>query len=243
MGKLKGKVALITGAASGMGAAQARLFVHEGAKVLLCDVDTGGQKIADELGEAAAFFKLDVGEEVEWKKAVADVESRFGGLNILSNCAGIAVIKPLEDTSADEFERQFRVNQLGTFLGIRSAVAPMVRVGGGSIINISSGAGLRAAPTMACYSSTKFGVRGLTQSAASELAEKKIRVNTIYPGAIDTPLLRKNPDEFNAVLVEMTPLKRLGTVDEIANAALFLASDDASFVTGADFAVDGGGTI
>lgn len=243
MNKLNGKVALITGAASGMGAAQARVFVEEGASVLLCDVDPAGQAFADNLGERAAFFALDVSNEAQWAKAVVLAEKRFGDINILVNTAGVAIIRPIEETTGADFDLQYRVNQLGPFLGTRAVLAGMKRLGGGSIINISSGAGLKAAPTMAAYSATKSAVRGLTKSLAGELAPHRIRVNTIYPGAIDTPMLRRNPEALNAILIEMTPLKRLGTPEEIAAATLFLASDDASFVTGADFAVDGGGTI
>ena len=181
--------------------------------------------------------------EHEWADAVAQAESRFGRLDILVNTAGVVVIRPIEQTTAVDFDRQYRVNQLGTFLGIRAVLEPMKRAGAGTIINISSGAGLKAAPTMAAYAATKFAVRGLTKSAAGELAPYGIRVNVIFPGAVDTPMLRLNSEPFNAMLIEMTPLKRLGTPEEIAKATLFLASDDASFITGAELAVDGGGTI
>lgn len=243
MGRLSGKVALITGAASGMGAASARLFVEEGAKVLLTDVNMAGEVLASQLGDGAAFAKLDVSSEAAWVQAIGQAEERFGRLDILVNSAGIAIIKPLWQTTVDECRRQFEINQLGLFLGIKAAVDPMTRAGGGSIVNISSGAGLRACPTMAFYSATKFAVRGITKSAAAELAPFKIRVNTIIPGAIDTPLLQLNSQEFNDVLVGMTPLKRLGQASEIAEAALFLASDAAGFTTGTDLTVDGGGTI
>lgn len=243
MKKLNGKVALITGAASGMGAAQARLFVEEGAKVLLCDVDPAGQALADSLGERAAYFPLDVSNESQWAEAVALAEKRFGGINILINTAGVAIIRPIEESTVADFDLQYRVNQLGPFLGVQAVLPSMKRLGAGSIINISSGAGLKATPTMAAYAATKAAVRGLTKSLAGELAPYHIRVNTIYPGAVDTPMLRRNPEALNAILIEMTPLKRLGTPEEIAKATLFLASDDANFVTGADLAVDGGGTI
>jgi 3alpha(or 20beta)-hydroxysteroid dehydrogenase len=242
MGKLSGKVALITGAASGIGAAQAALFVREGARVLLCDVNPTGEVLATRLGPQAAFCRLDVASEVQWQSAVAALEQRFGRWDILVNCAGIAVIRPLEETTVEDCERQFRVNQLGTFLGIRAAIGPMRRIGGGSIVNISSGAGLKAVPSMTAYAGTKAAIRGLTKSAAGELVKYKIRVNAIFPGAIDTPLLQQNTDEFNRTLAALTPMGRLGTAEEIAAATLFLASDDAAYVTGADLAVDGGVT-
>ena len=243
MKKLNGKVALITGAASGIGAAQARLFIEEGASVLLCDVNPAGRELAESLGESAVFFPLDVSNEQQWAEAVSQAESRFGRLDILVNTAGVFVIRPIEQTTVEDFDRQYRVNQLGSLLGIRAVLEPMKRAGAGSIINISSATGLKAAPTMAAYGATKFAVRGLTKSAAGELAPYGIRVNVIYPGAVDTPMLRLNSESLNAMLIEMTPLKRLGTPEEIANATLFLASDDASFITGAELAVDGGCTI
>jgi len=244
MGQLDGKVALVSGGASGMGAATSRLFISEGAKVLVGDVDSkSGKALAAELGANALFVELDVAQEGSWTNAVSQAEKQFGRLDILVNCAGVFVSKPLWETTVEECRRLYEVNTLGTFLGIKATVEPMTRAGGGSVINISSGAGLQAAPTMAFYGATKFAVRGITKSAAAELAGRKIRVNTIYPGAIDTPMLQRNTPEFNKMLVQMTPLGRLGQASEIAASALFLASDAASFVTGADLAVDGGGTV
>lgn len=243
MGQLDGKVALVSGGASGMGAATARLFTSEGARVLVGDVDTkAGMALAAKLGDQAAFIDLDVAQESSWHEAVGLAEQRFGQLDSLVNCAGVFLNKPLWETTVEECRRLYEVNTLGTFLGIKAVVEPMTRSGGGSIINISSSAGLQAAPSLSFYAATKFAVRGIAKSAAIELVDRKIRVNTIYPGAIDTPMLRRNSAEFNEMLVQMTPLGRLGEASEIAASALFLASDAASFVTGADLAVDGGGT-
>lgn len=242
-GRLSGKTAIVTGAASGMGAATAKRFVQEGAKVLLCDIDSKGQDIASALGTHADFQILDVAKEEDWARAVGACMQRFGDIDILASCAGIPVVKPLWETTAEECRQLFEVNQLGVFLGIRAVLDSMKRQGGGSIINISSGAGLRAAPTMAFYGATKFAVRGITKSAAKELAAFGIRVNTIFPGPIDTPMLGQNSQEFNDMLVSITPLGRLGAPRDIADAVLFLASDEASYVTGADLAVDGGGTV
>ncbi|NHN36520.1 glucose 1-dehydrogenase [Pseudomaricurvus alcaniphilus] len=244
MGKLTGKVALITGASSGMGAAQARLFIEQGAKVLLCDVNRQpGEALADELGDNAEFFYLDVSNNEQWQEATAFAETKFGHLNILINCAGIAIFGPLVESRLEDIDLQYRVNQLGVLLGVMAVIAPMTRAGGGSIVNIASGAGVRAAPSMVAYSATKWAVRGITKSAASELANFNIRVNTICPGVIDTPLVDKNSDELNAVLVSMTPMGRKGQPLEVAHAALYLASDDASFVTGTDLMVDGGSSV
>lgn len=223
-----------------MGAATADLYASEGAKVLICDISDAGQQVADRIGSSAKFQKLDVASEDSWKAAIEACNSHFGGIDILAACAGIPVVKPMWETSADECRRLFEVNQLGVFLGMKAVLEPMKRRGGGSIINISSGAGLRAAPTMAFYAATKFAVRGLTKSASKELAPFGIRVNTVFPGAIDTPMLALNSKEFNDMLISLTPLGRLGVPKDIANAMLFLASDESSYVTGADLSVDGG---
>lgn len=243
MGRLDGKVALVTGGARGQGEAEARLFVAEGASVVVGDVLVdAGAALADELGPKAVFTRLDVSSEEEWASAMALTSERFGGLHVLVNNAGIGHAAPIAEHSVADFERMVAVNQTGVFLGIRSAIAPMTAGGGGSIVNTSSGAGLRGVKYMIGYSATKYAVTGMTASAALELARYGIRVNSIHPGVIDTPMLEE-VGVNNDAMVKATPLRRMGTPDEIARVALFLASDESSYMTGAHVAVDGGATI
>jgi 3alpha(or 20beta)-hydroxysteroid dehydrogenase len=239
MGRLNGKVAIITGAAMGMGAAQARLFAAEGAKVVLADVDAAVETVARELGDAALSITHDVGDETSWERVVALTEQRFGFVNILVNTAGIYDALSLSDTTLDSHERQVRVNQRGVFLGMRFVIEPMKRSGGGAIVNIASGAALRGMRNMFAYSATKWAVRGMTACAAGELAPFGIRVNCIYPGMIDTRLLKSNPGLTPDLIRQIVPMGRAGRPEEIAYATLFLASDEASYVSGADLAVDG----
>ena len=243
MGKLEGKIAIITGAASGMGAAQARLFVEEGAQVVLADLDERGADLAGQLGGNAAFIRHDVGSENDWAALLAFTQRSFGDPGVLINSAGIAIRKLLVETEVSDFERQFRANQLGTFLGIRTVVEPMKRLGSGAIVNISSVGGLKGLAEFCGYSSTKWGVRGISQAAALELAPYKIRVNTIFPGPIKTPMfLTSMSDSLDQIAAAM-PAGRAGDPEEIARATLFLASDDARYVYGAELAVDGGQRI
>jgi 3alpha(or 20beta)-hydroxysteroid dehydrogenase len=243
MARLDGKVALITGAARGMGAAEARLFAAEGAKVVLTDLlDAEGQAVAAEIGAAARWLHHDVTREADWAAAVALAQSDFGGLDLLVNNAGIYQPSPLLDCETELFERIWRVNQLGVFLGMRAAVPAMRARGGGAIVNISSIAGLRGFPGAVAYVGTKWAVRGMTKTAAVELAPDCIRVNSVHPGLIETPMIAANPPEVNAGIVAATPLKRAGSSEEVARLVLFLASDEASYVTGAEVAVDGGWT-
>lgn len=226
-----------------MGAAQARRLVAEGAKVLLADVlVTQGQALAQELGAAAAFQALDVGDEVQWAQAVAAAE-RLGPLSGLVNNAGIFHPQSMQDTDAAEFERNVRVNQLGTFLGMRATISAFERSGGGSIVNISSTAGLRGIPNALAYTATKWAVRGMTKAAAQELADKNIRVNSVHPGLIDTDMLRVRDNEQNLIQAQKQPIKRLGTADEIASLVLFLLSDESQFMTGAELTIDGGRSL
>lgn len=239
MGRLDGKVALITGGSRGQGEAEARRFAAEGAKVVIGDVRVDlGEAVAADLGDAAVFTRLDVSSEEEWDAAMALATERFGGLDVLVNNAGIGFTSRLEKHSLADWDRIIAVNQTGVFLGMRAAVAPMIARGGGSIVNISSGAGLRATKYMIAYAATKYAVTGMTAAGALELARHQIRVNSIHPGVIDTPMLGATTDADK--VVKGTPMRRMGTPDEIANVALFLASDESSFMTGAHVPVDGG---
>jgi len=243
VGRLDGKVAIVTGGARGQGEAEARLFAAEGAKVVIGDVLTAeGEALAAELGNGVVFTPLDVSREEEWAVAVALATERFGALDVLVNNAGIAITKTIADHSVADYERIIGVNQLGVFLGIRAAIAPMKAAGGGSIVNISSAAGLRASKYMIAYAASKYAVTGMNACAAIELARDGIRVNSIHPGVIDTPILEHAPAEPSR-MVAGTPMRRIGTPDEIARVALFLASDESSYMTGAHVVADGGATL
>jgi 3alpha(or 20beta)-hydroxysteroid dehydrogenase len=241
-GRLEGKVALITGAARGQGAAEARLFVQEGAKVLLTDVlDEAGEALARELGPAARYQHLDVSREDEWARAVSAAE-RLGRLNVLVNNAAVLFAASIADTTLADYQRVIGVNQVGCFLGIRAVMEPMKRAGGGSIVNVSSIDGLQSKNGLMAYSSSKWAIRGITKCAAIELGRHGIRVNSIHPGGIDTPM--GNPtgmgfDEMNDWYVNH-PIPRVGRPVEVAWMAVFLASDEASYCTGSEYPVDGG---
>lgn len=246
MGRLAGKVAIVTGAARGMGAATARLFATEGAKVALGDVLDGEcRTVAEEIGEAALALHLDVSVEDDWAQAVRATEERFGAPNVLVNNAGILLMKSIEETTLKEYMKVIRVNQAGVFLGMRTAIPAMRRAGGGSIVNVSSSEGLRGMPMIIAYTASKFAVRGMSKGAAAELGQYGIRVNSVHPGAIDTSLSRAagmNPDVMNELFRKTLPGGRIGAPEDVANMVLFLASDESSYVTGAEFAVDGGAT-
>jgi len=243
--RLEGKVALITGASRGQGEAEARLFAAEGAKVLLCDIlDEPGEAVAQAIrdsGHTARYRHLDVTDEAGWRAVVDFAVGEFGGLNILVNNAGIGLRKPsMLETSRADWQRVLDVNLTGPFLGTRTA-APAIRdSGGGAIVNISSIAGYTGHFATA-YSTAKWGLRGLTKSAAMEFAPWNIRVNAIMPGIVDTPIVAGS-DDFKEAMEWMTPLARIAGPEEIAAAVLFLASDEAGFITGIDMPVDGGFT-
>ncbi len=245
-GRLEGKVAIITGAAAGIGAAAAELFAAEGATVILTGGEHAGPAGADKLGERAEFHHLDVGDEAAWRDLVSSVITTHGGVDVLVNTAGIHEGGAIEEISLEDFDTMVRVNQLGVFLGMRAVIAPMRAGGGGSIINIASGAALRGAMGDTAYSGTKFAVRGMTQVAAKELASDGIRVNVVHPGSIDSPAHQRweelNPAK-KAALLELIPMHRNGDPREVAEMVLFLASDAASYITGADFLVDGGALL
>ena len=244
MGRLDGKVAIVTGGARGQGEAEARLFVREGAKVVIGDVRTElGEALAAELGDGAIFVRHDVADEVAWEAVVATALERFGGVHVLVNNAGIGHTATIAKHTVADYERVVAVNQTGVFLGMRSVVGPMTDGGGGSIVNISSGAGLRATKYMIAYAATKYAVTGMTAAGALELARYGIRVNSIHPGVVDTPMLGDSFDANSNAIVHNTPLRRMARPDEIANVALFLASDESSYMTGAHVPVDGGITV
>jgi 3alpha(or 20beta)-hydroxysteroid dehydrogenase len=243
MGELDGKVALVTGAARGQGEAEARLFAAEGARVLLSDVlDDEGEKVAADIGGDAVYRRLDVTDEASWVEAVAHVEQRWGRLDVLVNNAGIARFAPLAMTSLDDYMAVISVNQVGVFLGMKVATPVMTRSGGGSIVNTSSVDGMTGMMGVTAYVASKFAVRGMTKTAALELGALGIRVNSIHPGGVDTPMLRPEglpPLDLSGVFSRV-PLQRIGTVDDIANLVLFLASDRSAYCTGSEFVIDGG---
>ncbi len=241
-GRLDGKVALITGAARGQGEAEARRFVAEGAKVLLTDVlDDEGEAVAASLGDAAAYRHLDVTSEEDWTAAVADAEERFGPLSILVNNAGILEFAPIHKQDMAKFRRILEINLVGTVIGIKVGAASMRKAGGGSIINISSNAGIVGLPQASAYVASKWAVRGLSKSAAQDLGPFGIRVNSVHPGGIDTPMVSFGATE-DSLWAKKLPAGRMGRPEEVANVVTFLASDEASYVTGAEWSVDGGAT-
>ncbi|OBF43656.1 3-alpha-hydroxysteroid dehydrogenase [Mycobacterium sp. 852002-50816_SCH5313054-b] len=236
MGRVDGKVALISGGARGMGASHARMLVEEGAKVVIGDIlDDEGKALADELGEAARYVHLDVTQPDQWDAAVATATGEFGKLNVLVNNAGIVALGQLRNFDLGKWQKVIDVNLTGTFLGMRVAVDPMTEAGGGSIINVSSIEGLRGAPAVHPYVASKWAVRGLAKSAALELAPFNIRVNSIHPGFIRTPMTAKLPEDMVTV-----PLGRPGEAREVSTFVLFLASDESSYTTGSEFVMDGG---
>jgi 3alpha(or 20beta)-hydroxysteroid dehydrogenase len=244
MGRLDGKIALITGAARGQGECEARLFAAEGAQVLLTDVLDEGEKVAASIGEVAAYAHLDVTSAEQWRAAVEMCTTRFGRPNVLVNNAGIMVPGTLLECDEATFRKTLDINLTGAFLGIKSVAPAMIDSGGGSIVNISSVAALVARPGFTAYGTSKWGLRGLTKYAAMELGHHGIRVNSIHPGAVATPMTLPDlsPEavaERNSVLAHL-PIPRWAQPEEIARLALFLASDESSFSTGSEFVADGG---
>ncbi|GAA2343114.1 glucose 1-dehydrogenase [Saccharopolyspora halophila] len=244
MGRLAGKVALITGAARGQGAAIARGFVAEGASVVIADVrEELGKRTADELGDAAIFQRLDVSDETDWAAAVVATTQQFGKLDVLVNNAGVLTFSALEDMELAEYERIVRVNQFGTFLGMRAAVPELDAAGGGSIVNFSSVEGLGGMPNLVAYTASKFAIRGMTKAAATELGRRGIRVNSVHPGMVDTGMIRDfTGDGDISPIGEMVPLGRPGEPEDVVGLVVFLASDESGYCTGAEFVADGGCT-
>jgi 3alpha(or 20beta)-hydroxysteroid dehydrogenase len=248
MGRLDGKVALVSGAARGMGRAMAQLFAAEGAKVAVCDVrDVEGKAVAEGIGADAIYLHLDVTSEDEWTAGVAATTNAFGRLDVLVNNAGIAEAAPLAEMTLESYRRVTEVNQTGVFLGMRAVVEPMTAAGGGSILNISSIDGLIGMDGILSYVASKWAVRGMTKTAARELAPSGIRVNSIHPGFVptqlaieDESLLEPIQGLIRAHAERLAPMGRVGKPEEIARLALFLASDESSYSTGSEFVADGG---
>ena len=245
MGKLDGMVALVSGGARGQGEAEARLFAREGAAVMLGDVlDEDGMRVAESIndtGGQAAYAHLDVADQSAWAETVAKTVAEFGKLDVLLNNAGIARFKRIEDSSLQEYLEVIKINQVGVWLGMRAAVRPMREAGGGCIVNTSSIAGLAGYAGLGAYVASKFAVRGMTKTAAAEFAPYNIRVNSVHPGPIDTPMIR-DPSLFTRDDGDVSfdgPIPRLGTADEVAKMMLFIVAD-ATYSTGSEFTIDGG---
>ncbi|NUU22275.1 MAG: glucose 1-dehydrogenase [Streptomycetaceae bacterium] len=244
-GRLHGRVVLISGAARGQGESEARLFAAEGARVVLGDIlDERGERVAKEIGDAARYVRLDVTRPEDWQAAVALAVAEYGRLDGLVNNAGIVRYGSVEDLPVADYQAVVQVNQVGVFLGMQAAIPALKAAGGGTIVNISSAAGLAGVAGTVAYSASKFAVRGMTKVAALELGAYGIRVNSVHPGGVDTPMndqaadleLDGGTDDANAKL----PLGRIGHADEVARMVLFLTGDESSYSTGSEFVLDGG---
>jgi len=244
MGQLDGKRIILTGAAQGMGAVHARLFVEAGARVVLTDLQAeAGEKLANELGQDACFVRQDVTSESDWTQVVAEANRRFGGVDGLVNNAAIWWTKPIVEEDRERFRKMLDVNVIGTWLGIRAVVPAMQKAGGGSIVNLSSIAGTRGIPEHGAYGASKWAVRGLSKVAASELGPLGIRVNTVHPGAVEgTGMFLVPESEFKTVF-QAQPMRRPARREEISGRVMFLLSDQASYITGHEHVVDGGRTV
>ena len=246
--RLEGKVALISGGARGQGAVEARLFSTEGARVVIADVleDEGRQVEAEinEQGGECLFLRLEVTSEANWQDVVAATVERFGKLDILVNNAGIYRTEKVEETSEELWDQVMDINGKGVFLGTKAAIPEMRKAGGGSIINISSVAGLVGSELSAAYGSSKGAVRIFTKATAIQYAGEKIRANSIHPGIIETPMTADllADEEHRQYRLNRTPLRRIGRPEDVAYGALYLASDESSFVTGSELVIDGGRT-
>ncbi|MFA7588086.1 MAG: glucose 1-dehydrogenase, partial [Novosphingobium sp.] len=235
---LDGRVAIVTGAAQGMGASFARQLAAAGSKVIITDINAElGTRVAEEIGSNAIFVKQDVASAAGWAEVIAKAEEAFGPVNVLVNNAGIAWFESLENSPEAEVRRMIEVDQIGVFLGMQAIIPSMRRAGGGSIINIASVASLKGTEGLTVYSACKWAVRGMTKCAALELGADNIRVNAVHPGMIATAMTTEMPDP------QGQPLKRKGSPEEVGETVLFLASDRSSYTTGCDFVVDGGMTI
>ena len=249
MSRLEGKVVLISGGARGQGATEARMMAREGARVVFGDVlDDDGQKVEAEILEAgneATYVHLDVTKESDWRSAVQEAVSRYGKLDVLVNNAGILIRKGIEDTTEEEWDRIMAINAKGVFLGTKCAIPAMREAGGGSIVNISSTAGLVGnTGGSSAYTATKGAVRLFTKATAIQYAKENIRCNSVHPGIIDTVMVQETLDDPDMLRERMArlPLGRIGTTEDVAYGVLYLASDESSFVTGAELVIDGGTT-
>ena len=246
MGRLTGKIAIISGAARGMGESHAKLFVKEGARVALTDMrEAEGKSLADELGENAFFIQHDVTNGTDWDRVVKATEDKFGPANVLVNNAGIlGAMATTTDITEAQYLQVIAVNQHSVFLGMHAVIPSILRAGGGSIVNISSIAGLVANygfPSLA-YVGSKFAVRGMTKAAAVEYGPQGIRVNSVHPGFIMTPMMIEATNEEGGDALSMIPLRRIAEPEEVSNLVLFLASDESSYISGAEHVVDAGMT-
>lgn len=242
MGRLAGKVAVITGAARGMGESHARKFIAEGAKVVITDLnEEAGLALAAELGENAKFVKQDVTSEADWARVIEETEATFGPVNVLVNNAGISVSKSFADMTLDLYRKIVEINQVSVFLGMKAVLPSMKKTEGGSIVNISSMNGLVGGAVG--YTDTKFAVRGITKAASLEFGNYGIRVNSVHPGVIETPMVTEGDavEQIKAIS-QFIPLKRIAQSEEVSNLVLFLASDESSYSTGSEFVIDGGMT-
>ncbi|MEC7202712.1 MAG: glucose 1-dehydrogenase [Pseudomonadota bacterium] len=251
-GRLVGKVALVTGGASGIGAETAHIYAREGAKVAIADVnDNAGHAVSEEIGDAALYAHLDTRSEAEWQAVVEQVVETYGRLDILVNAAGVSGRRPdgasapnIEEQDLEDWNRVMDVNSTGIFLGMKTAIPEMRKTGGGSIINISSIYGLVGSAHNAAYHASKGSVRLATKSAALQYATENIRVNSVHPGFVTTPMTQSMHDdpELSAPRLAKTPMNRYGLPIDIANGCLFLASDESGWMTGAELVIDGGMT-
>jgi 3alpha(or 20beta)-hydroxysteroid dehydrogenase len=243
--QLNGKVAIVTGGSRGMGAATVRRLHEEGAIVVACDVlDDEGKALADSLGDGVTYAHHDVTDEAGWTSLVEDTERLHGKLDVLVNNAGILRFNAIADTPMDELRLVLDINLIGTFMGMKAAIPAMKRAGGGSIVNLSSTEGIGGTVFCGAYTASKFAVRGITKVAAIEYGVDNIRVNSVHPGGIDTPMTRAVMGEEGRKYVakHVSGLKRMGEADEVAKVVVFLAGDGSSYCTGAEFVVDGGAT-
>ena len=245
MKRFENRTVIVTGAARGMGGSHARGFVAEGANVVIADVvEQEGQSLADQLGDGAIFSRLDVTSEADWAATVTAAENAFGPVSVLVNNAGIVHFAPIADTTLADWSRVIDINLTGTYLGIRALVSSMRKAGGGAIVNISSGAGMSGAFGLGAYVASKWGVRGLTKTAALELARDKIRVNSIHPGATRTTMAAQpDVEAVMAASVRGLAIPRIAEPEELTRLVLFVASDEASFSTGSEFIADGGALL